>query len=481
MPDWIVLLLAVGHLAVVVWVLLTEKRQPTATLAWIQAVLFLPAVGILLYLVFGTTRAKRVAAEATHARRAVAGVVERHRLDEQCGVPDDAAETRRRTLLRLGDRLASLPATRSNHAEMLVDGRETYASLAAAIDGAEHHVHVEFYVIKPDRTGEALRELLVRKARTGVEVRVLYDAIGSISLPDEFWDPLEEAGGRTAIFSPIGRLVNRFRRDDRVDFRNHRKIVVVDGRIGFTGGINVGREYLGLDPEMGNWRDTHVRLTGPSVVGLQRTFAEDWFATTDELLDDATYFPEPHEQHYGDAVVQVIDSGPDRTWSAIEHLYLQSIALAEDVVWITSPYFIPSQAIERVLVGAALRGVDVRLLVPEKSDNRIVNWASSSWYRDLLEAGVRVYLYQSGFVHAKTMVVDRWVGTIGSANLDTRSFDLNFELNVFLQDERFADQLRAQFEEDLSQAREWTLADEARVGFGLRILRALARLASPLM
>jgi len=473
--------LLLGHLAVVVWVLLAEKRQPTATLAWIQAVLFLPILGILLYLVIGTTRAKRVAAKATRAHDYVERIVEKYRLRDVSACETECLEPRAQSLLQLGDRLASMPATHSNHAEILVDGQDTYASIAAAIDAATDHVHVEFYIIQPDQTGIALRELLVRKAEQGIQVRVLVDAIGSVRLPPDFWSSLEAVGGQAARFGPIHRLLNRFRRHERVDFRNHRKIVVVDGRVGFTGGINVGREYLGLDPEMGRWRDTHARLTGPSVSGLQRTFAEDWFAATNELLDDERYFPTPDPAHYGQALVQVIDSGPDRTWSPIEHLYTHAIALAQESVWICSPYFIPSQSIEGALISAALRGIDVRLLVPERSDNRIVTLASSSWYRDLIEAGVHIHRYQSGFIHAKTMVVDHWVGTIGSANLDTRSFDLNFELSIFLQDEEFADQLREQFETDLEHAREWTEADERAIGIGKRILRALARLLSPLL
>ncbi|MCA8979892.1 MAG: cardiolipin synthase [Planctomycetes bacterium] len=473
--------LAVGHLAVVIWVLLTEKRQPTATLAWLQAILFLPIVGFLLYLLIGTTKAKRIAARTTRAHDHVEALVHKYGLREQSTCETENFEPRQQALLKLGDRLASMPATHSNHAEILVDGRETYASAAASIDTATDHVHVQFYIVQPDQTGVALRDLLVRKARQGVQVRVLVDAVGSMSLPADFWKPLEDAGGLAARFNPIVRSLNRFRRHERIDFRNHRKIVVVDGRIAFTGGINVGREYLGLDPAMGNWRDTHARLTGPAVIGLQRTFAEDWYASTDELLDDVRYFPAPEPRHYGKALVQVIDSGPDRKWSPIEHIYTQAIALSEEAVWITSPYFIPSQSIESALVAAALRGVDVRVLVPEKSDSRVVTLASSSWYRDLIEAGVRIFRYQSGFVHAKTMVVDRWVGTIGSANLDTRSFDLNFELGIFLQDSEFTDQLRAQFEADLLHAREWTIEDERAVGLGLRILRALARLMSPLL
>jgi len=271
----------------------------------------------------------------------------------------------------------------------------------------------------------------------------------------------------------------RRRRHYRVDFRNHRKIVVVDGRIGFTGGINVGTEYLGRDPTLGKWRDTHVRLEGPAALSLQTTFAEDWFSATGDLLDTARYFPP--EPGNGDAVVGVVDSGPDRTWSPISYVYGQAIALARERVWITSPYFVPGPDLEMTLIGAALRGVDVRLLLPGISDSWLVQQAARSYYRRFLEAGVRIFEYKRGFVHAKTMVVDSWVGTVGSANMDTRSFQLNFELNAFVYGERFADELADHYRADLRHAAEVDLEQARHVRYPVRLLRSVARLLSPLL
>jgi cardiolipin synthase len=353
--------------------------------------------------------------------------------------------------------------------------------MVRAIEEARYHVHVEFYIVQPDETGRRLRETLVRRAREGVEVRVLCDALGSVHLPGDFWRPLVEAGGEAAFFRPVGRVLRRLHRRDRVDFRNHRKLVIADGRVGFTGGINVGREYLGLDPTMGYWRDTHVGITGPAVLSLQAAFAEDWVTATGRLLDDERYFPDPAGHDDGPYRVQIIDSGPDRSWSPIAHVFTQAYALARERIWVTSPYFIPTPAVENGLIGAALRGVDVRLLLPLRPDHPVAMAAASSYFPPLLEAGVRIFRYRRGFVHAKTLVVDDWVSAVGSANLDLRSFHLNFELNALVYGREFAVALAAQFLRDLEQAQETGLAHERSLGTVARVLRAGARLLSPLL
>jgi len=319
----------------------------------------------------------------------------------------------------------------------------------------------------------------VARAAAGVEVRVLCDAIGSMSLPSDFWEPLLAAGGQAASFAPLSRLIPHWRRRDRVDFRNHRKIVVVDGRVAFTGGINVGKEYLGLDPEIGKWRDTHLRIEGPAALSLQQTFMQDWLMTTGETLDDEHYLPAC--PGVGECLVQVIDSGPDQRWASVELYYAQAIALSCERVWITNPYFVPSQIIESALTLAALRGVDVRILLPKKSDSRLVTLASHSYYAPLLQAGVRIFEYARGFVHAKTMVVDDWLATVGSANMDMRSFRLNFELNAFVFGARVCQDVAEQFALDLEAADEVTKDWERRAGLARRLVRGIARLLSPLL
>lgn len=474
----------VAHVAACFTVLLTQRRHPSATLAWLLVLAFLPVVGLVSWLVIGRTRATRLAQED---RKIAARIEEVWKTCDVRSKLDDAAggdlEPRTHSLLRLGRGLTGTPPSAGNRVEMLVDAGATYSAMLEALATATEHVHVEFYIIQPDTLGRQMRDHLVARARAGIEVRVLCDAVGSAALPDRFWDPLRDAGGEAAFFRPLGRIFTRFRRRDRIDFRNHRKIVIVDGRVGFTGGINVGREYLGLDPERGRWRDTHVQIEGPAALVLQSTFAGDWFATTGHLLDDARYFPDPVSPASADhdCIVQIIESGPDRSWSPIEHIYTHATALARDRLWITNPYFVPSPPVEQALQSAALRGVDVRLLVPARGDSRIVTWAAGSYFEPLLEAGGRIYRYERGFVHAKTMVVDDWAATIGSANMDMRSFQLNYELNAFILGGGFANRVAAQFLADLEGAEEADLQSEQDVGLGRRVLRAGARLMSPLL
>ncbi len=472
--------LPIAHVAILLSVLSAERRAPSATLAWLLAVGLLPGVGAVLYLLIGTTRARRLARRTAQDSARIAAVLERQDLAASLGEEARGElDPRTASLIQLGERLTGTPTRGGNDACILVDAEATYRSMIEAVEAAQHHVHVEFFIVRPDATGLALREHLVRRAREGVEVRVLVDAVGSKGLPSGFWAPLREVGGQAARFNPVSRFLRWRRRSDRVDFRNHRKIVVVDGEVGFTGGINVGREYLGLDPQMGHWRDTHVRLEGPAVLSLQATFARDWLGATGRTLEEAAYFPEPPPQPVGPCVVQVVDSGPDRKWSPIAHIYAQALHCARERIWITTPYFVPSPAIENALVLAALRGVDVRLLLPGRADHLLVTLASHSYFPALLEAGARIFRYGQGFLHSKTLVVDSWLGSIGSANLDMRSFHLNFELNAFVHGARFADEMAELFREDLEKA--WEVAADERAALPERLVCSAARLLSPLL
>jgi len=462
------------------WVILSRRRDPSATLAWILFMILAPIVGIIAFWLIGRTRMRRVARRRGRAEvqvREALGLDTAYQRSQSCEPRD--LEPRTQAQLRLGDALASTRATTGNRVTVLEGAERTYRELLAAISSAERYVHVQFYVIQPDSVGEALRSALVERARAGVEVRVLTDAVGSTGLPSDFWDELQMAGGRARSFGPVLRLLPRLRHRDRVDYRNHRKIVVVDGRVGFTGGINVGREYLGLDPSIGHWRDTHVRIEGPAVSSLEATFQHDWSFSTGELLTELPHFDLCPEG--GTSIVQVIDSGPDQNHSTLELYQAHAMASARERILITNPYFVPSQTIENALIAAALRGVRVCLLLPQKSDSRLVHYASRSYYGNLLCAGARIFEYKRGFVHAKTMVIDDWLCTIGSANMDRRSFSLNFELNAFIFDPATCRSLADEFAKDLGQAREITEDPEARAHLFVRLLIGLARLVSPLL
>lgn len=477
--TWVWIATAAAHLSVIFGFLLTERRSPTATLAWLLVLLFLPLLGLFVYFVLGATKASRMRQQSEIVAERLDQVLQRHGVTERLRTEGAFRDIDHRTeaLVALGKSVTSLPASSGNRCAILDSAKETYADILERIDAATDHIHVEYYIIQPDEVGRALRDHLARRAAEGVEVRVLCDAVGSNKLPRGFWGPLEDAGGQVAVFNPI-RI--RFRRRDRVDFRNHRKIVVFDGRVGLTGGINVGREYLGLDPSIGTWRDSHIRVEGPAVLGLQQTFAEDWLMTTGELLDDLRYYPRFPER-CGEQIIDIVDSGPDRKWASVHQIFFQSIAMARTRVLVTSPYFVPDPVIEEALVAAALRGVDVRLLVPARSDIQLITHASRSYYPRLLDAGIRIFEYERGFVHAKTLVVDDWVGTIGSANMDIRSFKLNFEVNAIVYGADFTRELARHFQRDLADSREVTAEAVARIGYGTRLVQSFARLLSPLL
>lgn len=469
------------QLVIIFGFVIVERRDPNATLAWILGVVLLPLVGVMLYLLLGLRRKVKRSRKAERVAQRLREVY--HRWQVARKVRGEGAErlpVRTRGLVDLGAGAAGAYACAGNSVGLLINGAHTYAAIRAAIEGAKDHIHVEFYIIQPDETGRALRQVLVEKARAGVEVRVLCDGLGSMRLPDDFWDELIAAGGKAGVFAPV-RIAPMLRRRDHVNFRNHRKIVIVDGVIGLTGGINIGREYLGLDPDIGDWRDTHVRIEGPAVLGMQQIFVEDWLHSTDELLDNGRYFPEPAAVPPGAATVQVIGSGPDRPWAIIHQLHFLAVAYSQQRVWLTTPYFVPDRVLQTALITAALRGVDVRLLLPKKSDSRLVDWASRFYYAELLEAGVRIYEYGAGFLHAKTMVVDDWLATIGSSNMDIRSFSLNYEINAFAYDETAARSLVEQFTVDLQLAKEVAPNWSATLSYPRRVLYAFAGLLSPLL
>ncbi|MCB9733772.1 MAG: cardiolipin synthase [Deltaproteobacteria bacterium] len=468
------------QLAVIFGFVLLERRQPAATLAWIFGVLFMPILGVLLYLMFGLRRTIKRSRKAERLARRTAQVFRRYAVATHRDAPE-AIAARAEPLVALGMRVEHAPASYGNAVDVLRNAGATYRAMLEAIRGATDHVHVLFYIIQPDETGRTLRSALVERAREGVQVRVLCDAIGSTRLPNEFWAPLREVGGVAEWFAPVRFMRPRMRRRDHINFRNHRKIVVVDGHVGLTGGINIGREYLGLDPAVGNWRDSHLRVEGPAVVGLQQTFIEDWLAATGELLDAPRYFPTPKEPLPGDHVVQIIASGPDRQWSLIHRLNSLAISQGRRRVWVTSPYFVPDRVIQQALTTAALCGLDTRLLVPARSDSRLVDWAARSYYGELLDAGVRIFVYERGFLHAKTLIVDDWLGSIGSANMDMRSFHLNYELNAFVYGRPVTEELAQHFLSDLEGAHELPRTWSQTLTYPQRLLHATAGLMSPLL
>lgn len=456
---WLAYLLLLGG-----WIVL-QKRAPVATLSWLLGLAALPVVGFLVYYVFGPQRIKRQRLRRARSRVALPAGDERERTG-------DKAE-----LARLAQATTGLPASTAQDVQLLVDGARTYAALLEAIAQARHHVHLEYYIYAPDQTGTAIRDALVERARAGVAVRLLLDAVGSSACPRRFFDPLVAAGGELAWFHPM--RLGRFWQRPWVNLRSHRKIVVVDGAVAFTGGINVTdeeNESLRADA----YRDLHLRLTGDVVRSLQLVFVEDWAYATGErafLSSVVAAMPPPAR---GPIPVQALTSGPDSAWEAIHRLHVAAIHAAHRRVWLVTPYFVPSEAALLALTSAALAGLDVRLLVPRRSDSRFVTLAARSYFDELLTAGVKVYQYGPRMLHTKALLVDDTLAIVGSANFDHRSFSLNFEVSMLFDDAGVAGALAQLIEHEFTHAPR-VHEGRPRSLWRARLPEALARLLAPLL
>lgn len=455
---------------VVVYVLL-ERRSPGGTLAWILILAFLPIFGLVIYFFVGPRRFERKKRRFLAARTSV-----RQRTAED--IRRDLHDARAASLVALGENVTGLVGRpRAAELELFLDGASSYTSLAAAIEGAKHHVHLEYYIWDPDQTGTRFRDLLTRKAREGVEIRVLLDAFGTAKTPDSFWAPLRAAGGRVESFNPL--RITRFR-PRLVNFRTHRKIVVIDGLVAFTGGMNIAdchtSEVVGTEA----WRDTHLRAVGPITRGLQMVFLGDWEFATDEAVSGQAYFP-PEAELQTPISAQVFASGPDENFDAIHKLYVGAVSSARRRVMLCSPYFVPDEPLRVALETAALGGAQVTVLVPKDGDIPLVAAAARSYFPELVASGVRVFEYGPPVLHAKTLVVDDLVAVVGTANADPRSFRLNFELVLAAWDPATCDALAAAFEVDLARATPITERTIAEWSLGRRIASAGARLFSPIL
>ncbi|MBK7579298.1 MAG: cardiolipin synthase [Myxococcales bacterium] len=454
------------------WILL-EKRSPAATLAWIFGLIALPGAGFVIYFFLGPRRIRRRRLKRLRAQNAIARLVVQ---PEALSNPDPGVLRDAEQLVRLGEAVNKAALSTATGCELLLDGAQTFDSILEAISAAKDHVHVLYYIFEPDETGRALRDALVERARAGLTVRLLVDAVGSATARRrDFFAPLVEAGAEVAAFNRLGpaALWGRV-----LNFRNHRKIVVVDGRIGFTGGVNVTDEE---NPKVraDAWRDTHLRLEGPCVAQLQLIFLEDWCYACGTTPERPELFPR-HDVAPGE-LVQILDSGPDKEHETIKSVYFAAICAAMSRVWLTTAYFVPDEPMSFALRAAALRGVDVRVLVPKNGDSRTVAAAARSYYDALLGAGVRIFEYEPRMLHAKTLVVDEWLAAIGTANFDNRSFRLNFEVSALVYGRKLSSALAEAFERDLTHAKQVTGASRVRLRLGPRIFEGMARVLSPML
>ncbi|TPV95524.1 MAG: cardiolipin synthase [Myxococcales bacterium FL481] len=485
---WVIELGFVVYVLSISAVVLLERRRPVATLAWVLSLVFVPVIGLVLYLVFGRRQIRRHRRRRRLAeRRRGAATRNLARLDH---LPHGLHEPVL-GLVRLALRTAAAPLRAAQAVKLLPEGQDAFDAMEQAIERAREQIHAEFYIWRDDETGRRLTSLLATKARAGVAVYVLYDDWGSIGTPREHFASLVAAGGHVAAF---GRLRLRLRlRRSRVNFRNHRKILTVDGREGFTGGLNVGNEYSGRGLPRSPWRDLMVRITGDAVLGLDEVFVEDWADATLREADDTAPAPAPKtkppvldsdDPGHDDRLVQIIPSGPiSSVVSAIAIQIAAAAANATTRCYIATPYFVPTEALDQNLKLAALRGADVRILVPalSSSDNPLVGLAARSYYDEFLLAGCRIFEYQPGMLHAKYIVIDECVAMIGSANMDVRSFHINYEVTAMFYDRDLTTQLAEIFQRDLAQSHEATLASRRQLSTPHRLAEASARLFSPLL
>lgn len=451
-----------------------ERQSPSTTWAWLMVLVFLPVVGFILYLIFNQnfTRKKMF----YWADKEKIGIKER--TEEQIKTIKDgtfsfksenSAAYKDSIFMHLVNDGALF--TQDNDVSIYTDGREKFDALLADIKEATDHIHIQYYIIHEDGLGKELVAALTEKAKQGVQVRVLYDYMGSRGISSHFYKELKQAGGLVEVFFPNFHL----------NYRNHRKLAIMDGKIGYVGGFNVGDEYLGLDKKFGYWRDTHLRTEGEVVHALQTRFILDWNQASKhhDIAYEKHLFPSLPEA--GNVGAQIVSSGPDTEWQQIKNGYVKMVNSAKKYIYLQTPYFIPDESLLDALKIAAMSGVDVRVMIPDKPDHMFVYWATLSHAGELLKAGAKIYVYENGFIHAKTLVVDDTTASVGTANIDPRSFKLNFEVNAFLYDEKTAEELRDAFENDIPLAREITWEEYKKRPKIIQLKESVSRLISPVL
>ncbi|GAA0596370.1 cardiolipin synthase [Craurococcus roseus] len=472
--------LALYAVAAVVF-LISENRRPQATLAWMLAFFVAPGIGALVYVLFGRGRkafSKRsrllLQDVEANARPLLSPILSRQDAEIARLEGGGAGHERLMMLVRRNSHSA---LTTRNRVEVQEDAATFYPSLARDMEAARHSIHLQYFIWGADDFTEGLKEILAAKARAGVEVRLLYDPLGSRAhLSRGYIEGMERAGVRVAPTSPLWRL-------HTISYRNHRKITVIDGVIGYTGGMNIGKEHLDGGKGFDSWRDTQVRIVGEGAAMLQAVFMVDWYNAVREDLFSGAYFPRSAtETAEGGVPVQILVSGPDSRWAAIRQLYFAMVATARRRVYLRSPYFVLDASLAEALKAAALAGVDVKVMLTARaSGDPVPGWAGNTYAAEVVDAGVRVFLYRKGYLHAKTISVDSEICSIGSANIDIRSFSINYEINAVLYSGAHAAELEKAFERDLAHCTEFDAAEYRSRNAAVRFRDSAARLLSPLL
>lgn len=473
--DHIIRLLFVGLYTYTIFsaisVILLENRNPSKSLSWVLVLIFLPIIGLIFYLIIGQEYRKRKMISQKSIRRIKERPVASIDIEKLNALPIDTKLIKLTKLLYRSNE-AALYA--NNKINVYSAPEDIFGSMFDAIRNAKKHIHIEFFIIENDNISNQLRELLIEKAKQGVRVRVIYDYFGSYNLTRFYIHSLREAGIYIKPFLPFKLRFGR----SKINFRNHRKLIIVDGEIGFTGGVNIADRYIYGD-KLGKWRDTVVRIEGAGVHGIQQLFLIDWYFVEKKIITDAKYFPQP--QSFDNNLIQFVASGPDTDWASIMQGIAAAISVAEKYVYIHTPYFMPPDLIAGTIQMAAMSGVQVFLMIPEKSDARLSDASTFSFLGSMLEAGVHVFRYKNGFLHSKAIVIDDFLSIIGSANMDERSFEQNFEANAFIYDKSTAAELKKLFQSDLAHCNELTLNDWNNRKRRQKLKESFARLFSPLM
>jgi len=459
-------------------IIFLERKDASATWAWLMVLFFVPIAGFFLYLIFGRKLSnQRIFTWDTKSKLGVKTAVQK----QMRALDENKFSFRQKELMAYKDlyylhlRNNDAILTQGNHIDIFTDGREKFNALLKDLKAAKDHIHLLYYIIRHDHLGSQIADILIKKAKEGVEVRMLYDDMGSRSLSRRYIKRLKQAGVHVdAFFPPKIPKVNF-----KINFRNHRKLAIIDGKVGYIGGFNIGDEYLGKNKKLGYWRDTHLRIHGNAVRNMQTRFILDWnqASRNDILYEDRFYIG----AEAGDVGVQIVSSGPDSDWEQIKYGYIKMILSAKEYVYIQTPYFIPDGSLMDALRIAALSGVNITLMIPNKPDHPFVYWATLSHVGELLNAGANVYIYQNGFLHAKTIIIDGKISSVGTANIDVRSFRLNFEINAFLYDKGIAKQLVEAFKHDITLSTQMTKKLYAKRSLGVRFKESISRLLSPIL
>lgn len=467
-------IIIVLNIIFIILLIFFERRDPTATWAWLLILTLIPVLGFILYLFLGLTPKKRKVYQRKQKEDELKNNLSFNRSNKIKAADSEIEEEfdhLEQSIIRLGFENDLPAAVGYNQLDIYTDPANKFSDLFEDIKNAEEFIHANYYIINDDQLGDQFMDLLTKKAEAGLEVRLLYDRMGCRNLSRYDIFKLEDAGGEVVPFAPFVLDIN---------YRNHRKNVIIDGQIGYLGGVNIGDEYLGRSKRFGYWRDTHMRIKGESVDSLQYRFLLDWnFASGNDLLSEEKYFPK--KRFKGSSAVQIVSSGPDSREEEIKSLFLKMIYEAENTIYIQTPYFIPDQSVLEALKLASRAGVDVRVMIPDRGDHPFVYAANNSFVGQLLESGARCYRYNKGFLHSKTICIDSRVLSIGTTNMDVRSFKLNFEINAFIYDKDTAKYYNTIFLEDINNSEEITVEEFENRGWTMKLRESFSRLLSPIL